>query len=1055
MLVAAGRCRAARAITLAPPLSPLTAYLATLIQDALGPDYRIEQELDGGGMSRLFMATDLRHNRRVVVKVLSPELVTDTSTARFKREIELTVRLQHPHILPILTSGARDDALYYITPFIPGESLKARIERDGKLPLDDIIKILRDASGALAFAHARGVVHRDVKPGNILLAEGHAILADFGIAKAVAVGSTQLTATGLMPGTPAYMAPELPTEESGDVYALGVVGYEMLTGALPTRGAGVKEILAARGRVSGDDKHRLCAAAELVASATSRQQGERVSSASGFLATVEALATAPQRRVRAIAVPLVVLIAAVVIAGLGWERRVGTQLSDRYAVLSLGPADSANLRLAREASDALGEWQGVSLADQNVIASRVSSRGGAALTVSDAWDIARSVGARNAVVLETTRDGDSVVARASLYDTRADTSVKVRRVAFAADAPSPVRIMEIRRLVNALVRDGTELPWRSSADRTLPLLRAWKAYDRGRDALRKWDLAAAEAAFRDAIGSDQQLALAHLWLAQTIRWESGASRALESRALVRRAIDAKPPLPPLDSIHAAALLAIHESRFPRACELFRELIARDSADAAAWLGYGDCQAGDREVVRNPRMRTGWAFRTSFEGAARAYQRAGDLGPSAVDTPFRGWLLGRLSTVMYSVTNHVRLGFSVGSDTVPFAALPYRDGDTTAFAPYLAADLAKGDQDPPPALVQGAIGRNRTVLRRAAEDWVRHSPHSAAAYDSLAAWTEVSGGLALVEEKQASTIDIVRRALALSRDSTQRLRLAITEVRLLIKDGKFAAARSSADSLLRSGAANHVGEVAGVAGIAVLTGQVEQAADLQAGDPENRLMRLANGSTVTLPTQLNALAARIVIYAIMGLPPDSLDRMTRRAEQLITSYVPIASEAAQWQRALLVVPSTFAYPESSETLRRLGPGSDPVSQAYYLLAIGDSSGARKQLATVRRLAAGKVSGTSIDGNFRRARLALALGDTVVSLAELDPLLQALPTLGPALLSQVAQAASLLRSLALRAEIAARRNDRATAVDCARAIVELWVNADARLRPTVDRMKAITH
>ena len=122
----------------------MTAELQSLLQDALGPDYRIEQELAAGGMSRLFLATELRLNRRVVVKVLAPELVTETSTARFKREIEVTVRLQHPHILPVLTSGSFGDVIYYITPFMPGESLRARIAREHKLPLAAILVILRE-----------------------------------------------------------------------------------------------------------------------------------------------------------------------------------------------------------------------------------------------------------------------------------------------------------------------------------------------------------------------------------------------------------------------------------------------------------------------------------------------------------------------------------------------------------------------------------------------------------------------------------------------------------------------------------------------------------------------------------------------------------------------------------------------------------------------------------------------------------------------------------------------------------------------------------------------
>src|SRR5262249_18392428 len=163
-----------------------------------------------------------------VVKVLPPELAVAGSAARFKREIELTVRLQHPHILPILTSGSFGDSPYYITPFIDGESLRARLAREGKLPLDDIERILKDVAGAVVYADARGVLHRDVKPGNILLAGDNAILADFGIARAMSTTATPLTGSGVRPGTPGYMPPEMWVDERADAYALGVVAYEML-----------------------------------------------------------------------------------------------------------------------------------------------------------------------------------------------------------------------------------------------------------------------------------------------------------------------------------------------------------------------------------------------------------------------------------------------------------------------------------------------------------------------------------------------------------------------------------------------------------------------------------------------------------------------------------------------------------------------------------------------------------------------------------------------------------------------------------------------------------
>src|SRR5438552_2496304 len=231
------------------------AVLASRLQDALGASYRIETEIEGGGMSRLFLATQLDLNRKVVVKVLPPDLTSETSVARFKREIEITVKLQHPNILPILTAGAFEGILYYISLYIPGESLRARLKREGKLPLADVVRVLREAGDALAYAHGQGVVHRDVKPGNILLSEGHAVLADFGIARALSMSGSDpsLTAGGVRPGTPAYMPPELESDERADVYGLGVVGYETLTGTLPPEDVTVKRLIEQRGRVEGDD----------------------------------------------------------------------------------------------------------------------------------------------------------------------------------------------------------------------------------------------------------------------------------------------------------------------------------------------------------------------------------------------------------------------------------------------------------------------------------------------------------------------------------------------------------------------------------------------------------------------------------------------------------------------------------------------------------------------------------------------------------------------------------------------------------------------------------
>ncbi len=219
------------------------------LQDALGGAYELQSELAPGGMSRLFVALERSLGRRVVVKVLPPELASDVSIARFQREIALTAHLQHPHILTILSTGASGGLLYYIAPYVDGESLRHRLTRQGALPLHDALRLLRDVADALAYAHAHGVIHRDIKPENILLQADHALLADFGIARAVdnATKGQRLTETGMGIGTPQYMAPEqmlagdIEPDARADIYALGTVAYEVLTGSPPFLGRTPRE----------------------------------------------------------------------------------------------------------------------------------------------------------------------------------------------------------------------------------------------------------------------------------------------------------------------------------------------------------------------------------------------------------------------------------------------------------------------------------------------------------------------------------------------------------------------------------------------------------------------------------------------------------------------------------------------------------------------------------------------------------------------------------------------------------------------------------------------
>src|ERR1043165_8717102 len=212
--------------------------------------YTIDREIGAGGMATVYLARDVRHERRVALKVLKPELGAVLGTERFLAEIRVTANLQHPNLLPLFDSGEADGLLFYVMPFVDGETLRAWLEREKQLPADEAVRLAVSVAGALDYAHRQGVIHRDLKPENILLQEGQALIADFGIALAVSkAGGNRITQTGLSLGTPQYMSPEQATGDRQidgrtDIYSLAAVTYEMLAGEPPHLGATSQAITA-------------------------------------------------------------------------------------------------------------------------------------------------------------------------------------------------------------------------------------------------------------------------------------------------------------------------------------------------------------------------------------------------------------------------------------------------------------------------------------------------------------------------------------------------------------------------------------------------------------------------------------------------------------------------------------------------------------------------------------------------------------------------------------------------------------------------------------------
>ena len=350
--------------------------------DALADRYTLDRELGQGGMATVYLAHDIKHDRKVAIKVLRQELSATLGSERFAREIAVAARLQHPHILGLLDSGEADGVFYYVMPYVDGETLRDRLTRGGELPVHEAVRLLGEITDALAAAHKGGVVHRDIKPENILLSGRHAMVMDFGVAKAVteSTGAHQLTSIGVALGTPAYMAPEQATADPQmdgrvDIYALGVLAYEMLTGQPPFHGLNPQQTLAAHVTQAptplGQRRPGLSPVLEgVVMRCLAKRPADRFQTADDLVTALEPLTTpsggttphatvpfqaaVPARaRRRSAMIAAAVLIAAIVVVGLWFSRRTppimalgtATQVSAELPGLKMQPAISPD-----------GEW---------------------------------------------------------------------------------------------------------------------------------------------------------------------------------------------------------------------------------------------------------------------------------------------------------------------------------------------------------------------------------------------------------------------------------------------------------------------------------------------------------------------------------------------------------------------------------------------------------------------------------------------------------------------------------------------------------------------------
>lgn len=368
---------------------------------AFSDKYDIEREAGSGGMATVYLARDIKHDRRVAIKVLRPELAATLGPDRFPREISIVAKLQHPHVLPLHDSGETDGFLYYVMPFVDGESLRSKLDREGELPIQDTVRILKEVADALAYAHSNGVMHRDIKPDNVMLSGRHALVMDFGVAKAVSnAGGESLTTVGIAVGTPSYMSPEQATGEQhidqrSDIYALGVLGYEMLIGSPPFTGKTAQAILSshvieAPANIRGKRPSVPPALSELLMRCLQKSPADRWQRAEEVFAQLESISTpsggitptatrpvpvvktAPSRSRRSpIVMAAIVVIPAILIAGAGFGGYMmfkdgSVPGPERMAVLPITDISGSDAELVRAMQNqlvvALGQLPGVTVA---------------------------------------------------------------------------------------------------------------------------------------------------------------------------------------------------------------------------------------------------------------------------------------------------------------------------------------------------------------------------------------------------------------------------------------------------------------------------------------------------------------------------------------------------------------------------------------------------------------------------------------------------------------------------------------------------------------------
>lgn len=1014
--------------------------------DDFGDRYAIERELGHGATATVYLARDLKFaDKFVAIKVLSEHFALPVPRERFLREIATTAKLNHPHIVTLMESGTTRGTLrrpFYVMRFIDGDLLRDVIAR-GPLPVDAALRITRQVAGALGHAHRHGVIHRDIKPGNIMIEDGHTWVTDFGIARAMAATDGQtVTSTGVTIGTPAYMSPEQAMgrgdlDARSDIYSLGCVLYEMLAGRMPFDGPDVQVILNKHlaeplpplRQFRSDLPERV---EQLLEIALAKRREDRFATAVDFAEALSLEGAGALTPTRTQPVPgerrksiwwkprTVVAVGAMILLGVSavaaWALTRPTLKPDRFLVIpgwEYGEGVSPSINAGRLLQDQLNRWKGITVMapfDSRAVRRPVA----AARQVEAAWYIRGGV----------SRVADSLRVRAQLYATRGDSLVRERSVNLPVSMTGADSALS--HLADQLLFDDSV--WTANGGRAgTRSVVARRAFARGLAAVHRWSLAEADDAFLRATDADASYAQALMWIAQVRFWNGQPTSDWQSFAT--RAAAGRPRLSARDARICDALQQFGDGDYEQGWRRFGRLAAEMPYDFAVWYGLGTALNRDAVVRRDPASPSGWSFRSSYYRATKAYERAFQLWPS-LHRALSGSSFNAVTRLLKSSGSTLREGYAV-PDSSQFGAYPEWRGDTLAFVPYSYPDSLKV-----PRTFRLAIQKERELFNEIARGWVASSPNSGSALQALAT------SLSLLSNPAA--LDTLRRARGLAPDAAdERLRLAVEEVWMRVKfavpfdEEGVRAAKRLADSLVRY--APRSADPGLLASVAMLTGRANLAAEL--------MRTPAVATEWGVPGPLVKTALPLTVFAALGGPIDSI----RRLEGAVNRAIRMLSAAAQEQERAnwTARPAALAFPVYTfDNLPGLTGPHLPVLAAQYALRAGDSARARSILVSIRdarRFAA--PFDLTLDALYPEAWVLLQLRDREGAVGWIDSTLRALPATGPQTFFDPANAGALLRAMMLRAELAEDLGDTSEASAWRVATGILLSDADDFLRSQI--------